>query len=316
MAFRCAAASMGRDEPLLGTASTVRAFLLVENAGPWGVDALLDSRLPDEVKDGLRQRAERARVRPLLVRRHQGRDNGPGIRVFAAYADPSAPWLVTATVAAPEVLLDLDLDALGRGESPGLTPVDGPLFCVCTHGRHDACCAELGRPTASVLASAYPEETWEVSHIGGDRFAANLLVLPDGLYYGRLDPDSAADVAARHVEGHLDLDRLRGRSGLAFPAQVAEVALRRHLGETGRDAVRVLSVNRSADDPRLTAVTFRAAGATYAVRVRRIQDDLRHQLTCRAQRDNPIPAYDVLDVSRVTSGAPSSAPPSTPSPRG
>ena len=30
MAFRCAAASLDRQEPLVGTASTVRAFLLVD----------------------------------------------------------------------------------------------------------------------------------------------------------------------------------------------------------------------------------------------------------------------------------------------
>src|ERR687890_196141 len=50
MGFRCAAASLARDEPLVGTASTVRAFLLVENAGPWGVDAMRDVRLPEDVK--------------------------------------------------------------------------------------------------------------------------------------------------------------------------------------------------------------------------------------------------------------------------
>src|SRR4029453_5830608 len=58
-------------------------------------------------------------------------------------------------------------------------------------GRHGACCAERGRPVAAALAQAHPEETWEVSHIGGDRFAGNLLVLPNGLYYGRLDPGPA-----------------------------------------------------------------------------------------------------------------------------
>ena len=60
-AYRCAAAALARDEPLAGTASTVRAFLLVENAGPWGTDALHDARLPDEVKDGLRSPLGRRR---------------------------------------------------------------------------------------------------------------------------------------------------------------------------------------------------------------------------------------------------------------
>ena len=310
-AYRCAAAALARFEPLAGTASTVRAFLLVENAGPWGTEALRDARLPDEVKDGLRARSAAAGVRALLVRRHRGTDPAAGIRVFAAWADPDAPWMETSTLAAPEVLLSLDLDALGRGESPGLTPVEEPVFCVCTHGRHDACCAELGRPTAGVLTASHPQHTWEVSHIGGDRFAANLLVLPDGLYYGRVTPEVAPGLAATHLDGRLDLDRLRGRSALPFAVQAAEVAVRRETGATGLRDVRVLSVER---DGALSVVRLDVLGTAYDVRVRRSLGDQRHLLTCRAQRDNPVPEHEVLDVSPVTSGRPSSARSSTPSP--
>ena len=35
--FRCAAASLAREDDLAGTASTVRSFLLLEHAGSWGV---------------------------------------------------------------------------------------------------------------------------------------------------------------------------------------------------------------------------------------------------------------------------------------
>jgi len=295
-AFRCSAAALSRAEPLTGTASQVRAYLLVENPGPWGTEALRDVRLPDEVRQGLREHSAAAGVRTLLVRRHAGADPAPGIRVFAAWADPDDPWLETSTLAAPEVLLDLDLDALGRGESPGLTPAPEPVLCVCTHGRHDACCAELGRPTAAALAGSHPEHTWEVSHIGGDRFAANVLVLPDGLYYGRVTPDAAPGLAAAHLAGRLDLDLLRGRSGLPFPVQVAEVAARRAAGADGLRDVRVLSVER--DGP-LSVVRLEVAGAAYDVRVRRSTGEARHRLTCRAQRDNPVPEHEVLDVRPV-----------------
>jgi hypothetical protein len=295
MAFRCAAASLARDEPLVGTASTVRAFLLVENAGPWGVDAMRDVRLPEDVKRPLRERCAASGVRPLLVRRHRGTGRSEGIRVFAAYADPSAPWLETTTVPTPARLLDVDVEALGRGESHGLTPTEEPLFCVCTHGRHDICCAELGRPAASALSRSHPDHTWEVSHIGGDRFAANVLVLPDGLYYGRVTADDAPALADRHLEGRLDLDLLRGRSGLPFPAQVAEVAVRRETGETSSHGVRVLSIERDGAD---TTVRLAVGGSTYEVRLRRTQRPAT-QLTCSATRDNVAPAYDVTSLARL-----------------
>jgi len=294
--FRCAAASLRRDEPAAGTASTVRAYLLVENDGPWGVDVWRDARMGPAVRAALRDRAQRARVRPLLVRRHRGHGSEPGFRVFAAYADPDAPWLETAVVDTEGGLLDLDLESLGAGRSPGLTPTDQPLFLVCTHGRHDTCCAELGRPTASALTLSHPEHTWEVSHIGGDRFAANVLVLPDGLYYGRVGDLDAPVLAQRHLDGHLDVDRLRGRSGYAFPVQVAEVAVRRAAGETRKDAVRMLWARPDGDD---THASFDVSGTTYAVQVRRTLG-AAEQLTCRALRDNPVPMYEVMDLKATS----------------
>jgi hypothetical protein len=295
MVFRCAAASLARDEPRAGTASTVRSFLLVENAGPWGADALQNSRLPEHVKTGLRKVSARTGVRVLLIRRHRRVAAGPGIRVFAARADPASPWLETTTVASPEVLLDLDVDALGAGRSPGLTPADGPLFCVCTHGRHDACCAERGRPTAAALATSHPEETWEVSHIGGDRFAPNLLVLPDGLYYGGVTAADAPGLASGHLLGHLDLDHLRGRTSFPFAVQAAEVAVRSEARETRIDAVRLVSSRRHDAE---TVLVLDVAGTSYDVVVRRGSTRERHQLTCQAAHTHPIPTFDVVSINK------------------
>ena len=294
-AFRCAAASLLRDDPLPGTASTVRAFLLVEHTGSWGAAALRDARLPDGLGSALTRAAAEAKVRPLLVRRPDRRTHQDGVRVFAAWAHPARPWLETTVLADPHALLDLDLEALGAGRSPGLTRYDGTLLCVCTHGRHDACCAERGRPVAAALARAFPEETWEVSHIGGDRFAGNALVLPDGLYYGRLDPVSALTVARGHTAGELDLDHLRGRSGFAMPVQAAELALRRQLAETRNDAVRLVS--RTVDDD-VTVVVFTVAAAEWEVTVHTTPGADLVQLTCQAGRDNPVPQHEVTGIRR------------------
>jgi len=292
---RCSAASLLRDEPLAGTASTVRAFLLLEHPGPWGVDAPRDARLPDGLGERIATAAAAAKVRPLLVRR-PGRHPVPERpRVFAAYADPHAPWLETTTVADLAEVLDLDLAALRAGRSVGFERTDSPVFAVCTHGRHDACCAERGRPVAAALAQARPEETWEVSHIGGDRFAGNALVLPHGLYYGRLDPVSAVALAGTTLTGHLDLDRLRGRSGHPMPVQAAEIALRRELGETRDAAVRLL---RRSTDGATTRATFAVGAAAYDVVVTTSHSDDLHRLTCRALRDNPVPRHDLVSVSR------------------
>lgn len=296
MDLRCAAASLEHADPLAGSASTVRAFLLVEHAGPWGVDALRDSRLPEDLRAELRRRSQHAGVRTLLVRRHGRTPEGDGsVRVFAAWADPLEPWLETAALPTVDRVLDLDIEALGEGRSAGLPRTGEPVFCVCTHGRHDVCCAERGRPTMRALAADFPDLGWEVSHIGGDRFAANLLVLPHGLYYGRVQPDDVEDLVRRHLDGHLSLARLRGRSGFGFAVQAAEIAVRRTLGSTGLTAVRLVATQTSGPE---TSVRFEVGGEAYDVRVR-LEHGPARPLTCRASTASAVPDHRVLDVAPV-----------------
>ncbi len=277
-----------------GTASTVRAFLLIEVPGPWGTDALRGSRLPLSVAAEVRRQTHLHGIRPLLIRRHGRSEPAPGA-VFAAYADPHWPWLETAVVDRPEEVLDLDLAALGAGRSAGLHRTADPVFLTCTHGRHDRCCAERGRPVAAALSLSHPAESWEVSHIGGDRFAGNLLVLPDGLYYGRVDPTGAADLARRHRAGHLDLAHLRGRCGYGFALQSAEWYLRSSLVETGRGA---LKLEGRRTHGALTEATFAVRGRRWRVRVAR-SEQAAQRLTCGSASASPVPVHELVAVESL-----------------
>jgi hypothetical protein len=293
-AFRCSAASRELAEPLEGTASTVRAFLLVEAPGPWGVDAVRDCRMDDAVKQRLLALERNHRVRPLLVRRHGGGAGG-GTRVFASYVHTDRPWVETAVLDDVRHLLGLDLTGLGSGETPGLTPHEDPIFLVCTHGRHDACCAERGRPLAAAMTQAAPENTWEVSHIGGDRFAANLLVLPHGLYYGRLEPDDAVGFVEAHLAGRLDVEHLRGRSSYPFFVQAAEIYLRRHLGLHRIEPLRLAEHSRHGTE---TRAVFAVDGSLWEVHVHAEVAEPR-QLTCRAGAPSSGFAHVLLGITEV-----------------
>lgn len=249
-------------------------------------------------------RAHRAKV--LLVRRARASRDPERLSVFAADVHPARPRLEHGTVADLREVLDLDLASFREGGSTGLDRHDGPLFCVCTNGRHDACCAELGRPVALALDDAHPDRTWEVSHVGGDRFAGNMVVLPDGLYYGRLDPAAALRVAERRLRGELDLDHLRGCSAYPMPVQAAEIHLRRRLEVTGTGGVVLLGRRVEGD---VTSATFGVAGETYDVRVRTVVDPASAtRLTCKAHRDNPVPRHEVLSFRRRSEPGPAADP--------
>jgi hypothetical protein len=192
-------------------------------------------------------------------------------------------------------VLDLDLTAFRTGGTTGLPAYDGEIYCVCTNGRHDACCAEFGRPVAKALAASYPEETWEVSHVGGDRYAGNMVLLPHGLYSGRLDPASALDAVGAHRRGELHLDRLRGRSSYPMPVQAAEIALRRKLGLTRLADVRLTGVTVEGD---VTRAAFETTGSGYAVTVRTTRsDDTAARLTCKAARPEAPPWHQVIGMA-------------------
>lgn len=267
------------DEDLAGTASTVRRWLLIEQPGPWGADALAESRLDPVVAERLAALGRRVGLRVLLIRRH-GRASEPAQRsAFTALTSPRRQWLRRVTFTDPAELLELDWEQLEEGEPVGGEPHDEPLFLVCTNGRHDACCAELGRPVASVLSAAEPEATWESSHFGGDRFAGNVVCLPDGIYYGRVTAADAPALAAATRDRQLSLPHLRGLSSQPFSVQAAEIALRRHLGIAGMNALRVSGRQRLADGA--LRVTFRReGGAEHAVVVTTRRDAPARALSC------------------------------------
>lgn len=279
-----------RGDDVAGSATHVNGFVLIEHDGPWGESALRDARLPDAVKAHL---SHHPGLKVLLVRRHDRAAREPGCRVFVCF--PRRRLLLTTHYAGHEDLLGLDLAAVVRGDDPAgaWEPVMEPLYAVCTHGRHDACCAEQGRPAAAALAAARPAQSWEVSHIGGDRYAANLLVLPEGLYYGRVTPDSVAGLADLHEQGRLDLARLRGRSTRPMALQYAEIALRRRLDDDDLDSLRL-----TRRDDLTTEWEHRASGGRWLVRVSRTLT-APAQLTCSASRPNPVPVFADEEITRI-----------------
>jgi (2Fe-2S) ferredoxin len=224
----CAEVSLEHAEPLAATASHVDHWILVEYRGLWGHDAVAASGLSNDVKARLiEQRNARPNTKLLFLRRPHRRDH-PSLAVFWGSSTGAAPALSHTEVEAYDELLGLDLTV------PGGSPLDHPLLIVCTHGKHDRCCARYGRPLYKALEEQADDGwVWQSSHVGGDRFAGNVVVLPEGLYYGRVEPAAAWSLLDEHLAGRIDLDHYRGRSPHAFSEQAAEIAIRRMTGLRG-----------------------------------------------------------------------------------
>lgn len=277
-ATRCAVQARQRDDPLLATAAPAVLWFLVEQPGPWGRDALTQSRLDPHVGAAVTARVAAAGGRALCVRVHGRRADGPR-RWAVADARRGREVIRWGTFGADAELLDVPLD--GSAGSPSRAPV----YLACTHGRHDRCCAEDGRPVALALSDARPEHSWECSHLGGDRFAGNVLVLPWGLCYGRLGP---ADVPALidATERHRVLPHaLRGRSSLSGPEQAAQQLVRGQTGASGIDDLAPLSVQPAG--PSRWRVVLADGDDRLTTMVRSDPSLWTAELTCAADRPAP-----------------------------
>lgn len=288
-AIPCAAASATDGEPLVATASRVRSWLAIEQPGAWGIDALRESGLDPDVGAALTTRGRKAGVRTILVRRPRPSPAPASAhrQCFLAHSGPRSSWAEVMRLDDPAALLSLDLAALASDRPPGIgAAVQRPVFLVCTNGRHDRCCADFGRPLVRSLVSAGVADVWECSHIGGDRFAANVVCLPEGVYFGRVGPEDGPTLAAAYAAGQLSLDHYRGRSCYPALVQAAESWVRRTASVTALDGLSLVAVERLGPDR--AEVTFAANDASsrnWRARVSRTRSDAPRRLTCRASSD-------------------------------
>src|SRR5687767_4418663 len=275
---RCSVQALARGDSPMATASPAQRWVLIEQPGPWGREALTESRFDAEVAPLLAKRSRAENVRLLLVRRPGDRLADSGRR--GAYADsrPGREGLWWSTRASDADLLTAPWDG-SVGE-----PAPRPTYLVCTHGGHDACCALRGRPLARALPAPGPADVWECSHLGGDRFAANVLVLPYGFYYGQVPGDGAALVQA-HERGQVALPWLRGRAGVPAPGQAAQHHARAELGLLGVDDLAVVSVESRSPtgaDAERWLVTLAGPDGTVTAAVESRPSDEAALLTCHA----------------------------------
>lgn len=286
---RCSLRSLAARESLAATASTIRRWFLIEHPGPWGRDGLLDARLPKGVGAELRDLERRAGVRVLLIRKPD-RERGAPDGVLCSSVDTREAWRGERIVDRIEDALDLD----PRDRATFADAEHASLFVTCTHGRRDPCCAEQGRPLAEALHAAAPTAAWESTHVGGDRFAANVVAFPHGLYFGRVEPIEGPEIVAAYAdEGRIaHLGRYRGRSSHPRHVQAADRVLREELGADRIDDVTPLRGWRRGDAAEVVFGTHRGD-----VRVSlELVEGPPMRLTCSSSREEKPTAWRVVSI--------------------
>ena len=157
---RCSQVAAALAEPLGATAPYARGWLVIEQPGPWGRQALTESRLPDGLGGALAEHAEGTGTTVLLARstgRGQELRRSSRRRFWVAHTSPGGVRMRSGVLADVGVLAGVDLAAVARGELPAMGRHDrDPVMFICANARRDTCCAIEGRALAAELDARGP----------------------------------------------------------------------------------------------------------------------------------------------------------------
>lgn len=214
----CSCVSREAGEPLNGTATPVKGYLLIGcSKGEWGEAPEESSYFPSNMAGLLDELYDR---HGILVRFFD--HPAETVRLIAFPMEKE----ITCGMEDLPAILQSFIQGSGYLAWPS---TDGKkFFLVCTHGQRDQCCAKFGYPLFEQVRdwgqihSAHGMEVLQSSHLGGDRFAPASLALPQGHMYGRVDASEVDDLLNAVIGGKVYAGRYRGSSFLSQDQQLID----------------------------------------------------------------------------------------------
>ncbi len=242
----CSVFSTSNGEDPAGSATWWRRCLVVEVPEPWASDVIESRAFPAEVSAELARAAEaglQVRLQCVTPDAEYSREGETGVMFFSRSDGPFSSYakveyrvptaelgpLVAALLTRPEDL----------GQFAGYRQDTGHLrdILVCTHGSQDTCCGSIGYPVYDALRHRYARmpganlRVWRVSHLGGHRFAPNVLDMPEGRNWVRIGEDQLDAFVHRNGAASDLRGQYRGWVGMESPyEQLAESEALMHEG--------------------------------------------------------------------------------------
>jgi hypothetical protein len=209
----CVVSQANAEDPA-GTGKPFTGYLLVEVAPPWKYDVGESRRFPEglwEAVKGLWDAGIIEKFTAIMPNPEYSREGHTRVILLRRPFGPFFAAYERVEYLAPEGEVVALVEALA--EEP-----DGPSrftryredrsrvrdILVCTHGSHDVCCSRFGYPLYEDLRQEYGAASegrlrvWRTSHLGGHRFAPNLIDLPEGRYWGHLKPEALENLVLRN----------------------------------------------------------------------------------------------------------------------
>lgn len=290
----CAEAARDRGEFLPGTASQFKSLFLLECPEAWGIKALDDSiLLSPGVKQALKDKIAGLDQPRLLLIKQTEKPRGV-INLFVVNNAATEPYYNHFTFDTYEDIAAFDFAAaLERRDTSETTP----LYMICTNGNKDKCCAKFGMICYKEVGLCIPpERVWQCAHVGGDRFAPNIVTAPAGMYFGGVLPHHTQDVVTSIEVGQIDMHYYRGRCCLSKAAQTAEYYAREAWGNNQMQDTELVEQQIDGDDATVT-IRETSTGRTATVVMQLVQSDTEDYLTCRDTEKGRTKFYRLVSIT-------------------
>lgn len=298
-AYTCSLESTNVEEPLFGTMSKSSIWILLEYPFSWGAKALKNSKIPQPVKERLSSMVDSSpEVRLQLIKKPKSNLTGQ-ITIYVAIPRESQPILYKFLLAKYDDILNVDFTAIFSGEQVYQDRIQKePIYLVCTNGKRDPCCAKFGIPVFTSLRRMGGDKVWQTTHVGGHRFAANVLCFPHGILYGRVAREDVQPIVDSFQSGKIYLEKYRGRACYNEVVHAAEYYLRNKTNNNGISAFHLQGVEEKAENQWSVQFLKSEDNAQYRIQISASLSNYQIYLSCKDTEKKSVTIYH-LDQFQV-----------------
>ncbi len=251
----CSLVSKANGEDPIGTAGNYDHLLIMEYPKPWSQYLFRESPRMQPLMDLLEELIVKheVKLRPMLIAPDQEYSHTGLTRVLHYYRPAKMfsqfekqEFVVpeeeaTALVAAILKQLMQQPNDLSRFQHYQQQTSHIRELMVCTHAEVDLACGRFGNPIYRRLRKEYAPAShgklrvWQTTHIGGHQFAPTLIDLPQGCWWGHLEPEVLDLLVWRDGSVSNLRQYYRGWTGLSDFEQIADREIWMQTGWTWLD---------------------------------------------------------------------------------
>jgi hypothetical protein len=291
----CSVLSAASTDHLFASAPVFDRLLLLEYNHAWGEHPLTENKLGAAVNLFLENCITQNVFSRLMFIKNRSITTGR-INLFAVNCRDDAPFTKRFILHDYAEIMEMGMEVCFSETDENR--FNEPIYLVCTHGKVDVCCSKFGIPVFKAL-SELDANTWQATHVTGDRFAPNVVQLPYGHYYGWLNINEMTGFYETIHSGHIFMEKYRGRPCHTKGEQAADFFLRKELDERSANALKFVNTEIIEGNTSITRFCHQPTGREYAVYYNTEKSNDKYFMNCKADEAVAVDQYKLTRIALI-----------------